>query len=139
MPSSTHPGSIFSRNKEDTIEAEAMLWRAKCDSKGGKALRKYVTDDCVIVDPDENKVYSQESEPSTKEYIESFEPWTAYRIEDDPQFVEIDMMSSGLTYRVTAWRHDGKDMIPTNALCSSVWRQSAGGDWQCCMHHMTKI
>ena len=130
-------GSIYSRNKEDTLEAEALLWRALCDKP--ETLKKYMTDDCVYAAPN-LKVYSPTSEPTLRKYIEEeWQPWTAYKMHEEPQFVEVDMMSSALTYRVTAWRQKGKEMVPTEALCSSVWRQDAGGDWRCCMHHMTKI
>ncbi|KEY64214.1 hypothetical protein S7711_03503 [Stachybotrys chartarum IBT 7711] len=137
--SEPHTGSIFSRNKEDALEAETLLWRAMCDGKP-KALKKYMTKDCVVAEPDENKVLSANSEPSLDEYLENFEPWTAYKMHDEPQFVEIDMMSSALTYKVTAWRQGRNgEMKPTEALCSSVWRQGPGGDWRCCMHNMTKV
>lgn len=133
----TGPGSIFSRNKDNAIEAQTQLWRALCDKP--KTIRKYLTDDAVMADTD-NKIYSTKTEPSIKDYIDNFEAWTAYKIHDDPEFVEIDMMSSSLIYKVTAWRqNDSGQMIPTEALCSSVWRQDAGGDWRCCVHHMTKI
>lgn len=129
---------MFSRNKEDAIEAQTQFWRAMCDSKP-KSMRKYITDDAVLAEPD-NRLYSSSTEPSLSDHIDNFEPWTAYKIHDDPQFVEIDMMSSSLVYRVTAWKQDKQgNMIPTEALCTGVWRQSAGGDWRCCVHHMTKI
>lgn len=73
-------------------------------------------------------------------HIDLFEPWTAYRIHGDPEFVEVDMMSAALAYRVTAWRKNGNgEMVATEALCSSVWRQGPGGEWKCCLHHMAKI
>lgn len=133
------PGSMFNRNKEDAIEAQTQLWRAMCDGKP-KSLRKYITDDAVLAQPD-NQLYSKSSEPSLADYLDNdFEPWTAYKIHDDPEFVEIDMMSSSLVYRVTAWRQNEKGkMIPTEALCSSVWRQNAGGEWRCCVHQMSKV
>lgn len=128
---------MFARNKEDAIEAQTQLWRALCDQP--KTIRKYITDDAVLAQPD-NQMYSKTTEPSLDDHLEDFQPWTAYKIHDDPQFVEIDMMSSSLIYRVTAWRQTPKgEMIPTEALCSAVWRQTAGGDWRCCVHHMTKI
>ncbi|KAH8174398.1 hypothetical protein LIA77_05817 [Sarocladium implicatum] len=136
MPSEPHPGSIMARNKEDTIEAETLFWRALCDKP--KTIRKYIADDCVMTQPD-NKIYSDASEPSLKEYLDDYEAWTAYKMHDDPEFVEIDMMSSGITYRVTAWKQKGDKMIPTEALCTTVWRQGAGGDWKACLHHMTKV
>ncbi|CAH0042934.1 unnamed protein product [Clonostachys solani] len=137
MPGKPGKGNIFSRNRDDAVEAQTQLWRAMCDKP--QSIRKYLAEDAVVTDPS-NEIYSPESEPSLDDYVEHFEPWTAYRIHDDPAFVEIDMMSSALTYRVTAWRQDKKGkMIPTEALCSTVWRQDAGGDWRCCVHHMTKI
>jgi ketosteroid isomerase-like protein len=132
------PGSIRHRNRENSIEAQTQLWRAMCDKP--KTIRKYVTDDCVIADID-NSIYTSESSPTTREFLdEHFEPWTAYRIHGDPEFVEVDMMSASLVYRVTAWRQDeAGQMIPTEAMCTSVWRQGAGGSWKCCVHHMSKI
>jgi ketosteroid isomerase-like protein len=132
-------GSIFSRNRDDALEAETLLWRAMCDGKP-KSLKKYMTEDCIVAEPDENKLISKKSEPNLDEYLENFRAWTAYKMHDEPEFVEIDMMSSALTYKVTAWRQDDRGkMHGTEALCSSVWRQGPGGDWRCCMHHMTKI
>lgn len=130
---------MFNRNKEDAIEAQTQLWRAMCDGKP-KSLRKYITDDAVLAQAD-NQLYSSNTEPTLSDYLDNdFEPWTAYKIHDDPEFVEIDMMSSSLVYRVTAWRQDAKGrMIPTEAICCSVWRQTAGGDWRCCVHQMTKV
>lgn len=131
------PGSIFSRNKDDAVEAQTQLWRAMCDKS--KSIRKYVTEDAVVADID-GTIYSPQTKPPLRDYLEDFEPWTAYRIHDDPQFLEIDMMSSSLTYRVTAWRQDAKGkMNPAEALCSSVWRQDAGGDWRCCVHTMARV
>lgn len=131
------PGSIKARNKDDTIEAEALFWRALCDKP--KTIRKYIADDCVFTQPD-NKIYSETSEPSLSDFLDDYEAWTAYKMHEDPEFVEIDMMSSALTYKVTAWKqNDDGEMKATEALCSTVWRQGAGGDWKCCLHHMTKI
>lgn len=131
------PGSIKSRNRESAIEAQTLLWRALCDGKP-KSMRKYITEDAVFVETD-NKVYSTTTDPKLSKYIEMYEPWTAYRLQGEVEFVEIDMMSSSLTYRVTAWKEINGEMVGTDALCTGVWRQNAGGDWQCCVHHMTKI
>lgn len=137
-PHNKNPGSIWSRNKEMTLEAQSVLWRAFCDQP--KAVRKHMTEDAVFADPIDNKLYSPNTEPTFLEHLDNdYEPWTAFKIHDEPEFLEIDMMSSSLTYRVTAWRHKNGQMIPTEALCSSVWRQGPGGDWKCCMHHMTKV
>lgn len=130
------PGSILDRNRENSIEAQIQLWRAMCDKP--KSIRKYMTDDAVIAEPD-NQIYSPKTKPTAKQHIEDFEPYTAYRIHGDPEFVEVDMMSAALAYRVTVWRNgEGDKMIPTEALCSSVWRQGPGGEWKCCLHQMSK-
>lgn len=128
------PGSIFDRNKQNAVEAQTHLWQAMCDKP--KAIRKYLTDDAVLAEPD-NKIYSSDSNPSITEHIDKFTPWTAYRIHGEPRFVEVDMMSAALLYRITCWKQqeDG-EMVPTEAIVSSVWRQGAGGDWKCCMHHV---
>ncbi|KAK7430913.1 hypothetical protein QQZ08_002441 [Neonectria magnoliae] len=129
--------NIKSRNKEGTLDASALLWRALCDKP--KMIRKYITHDAVLAEPD-REVYSPRTEPTLDEYLEDdYEPWTAYKIHDDPEFVEIDMMSSSLTYRVTAWRLQGGEMVATEGMCSSTFRQGPGGDWKCCLHHMAKI
>jgi hypothetical protein len=133
-----HKGTIKSRNMEDCIEAEVLLWRAMCDKP--ESLRKYIAKDAVLALPgEENKIYSPDTEPSISELLDDFQPWTTYKMHDDPEFVEIDMMSCCLTYRVTVWNGMGKDAETIEAVCSSVWRQGAGGDWQCCMHHMTQL
>ncbi|KAI5459189.1 hypothetical protein BGZ63DRAFT_390454 [Mariannaea sp. PMI_226] len=138
-PNEPKKGTILARNKEGTTEASAILWRFLCDDKPYKNLSKYITKDAVLAEPD-RKVYSNKSEPSLQEYLEDgYEPWTAYKIHDEPDFVEIDLMSSALTYRVTTWKLKGGQMIATEGMCSSVFRQNAGGDWKCCLHHMAKI
>ncbi|CAM1504576.1 Fc.00g021670.m01.CDS01 [Cosmosporella sp. VM-42] len=128
--------NIFNRNKEGTNEALALLWRAFCDKP--KTIHKYLTKDAILAEPD-HSVYSQKTEPTLKEYIDDYEPWTAYKIHDDPKFVEIDMMSSAVLYRVTVWRLENGEMQGTEAMCSSVWRQGPGGDWRCCAHHMSEL
>ncbi|KAM5355095.1 hypothetical protein ACJ41O_001741 [Fusarium nematophilum] len=132
-------GTIVARNKEGTLEASALLWRALTSDKPD-TMRKYITKDAVLAEPD-RQVYSARTEPSLDEYIEDdFQPWTAYKIHDEPEFVEIDMMSSALTYRVTTWRMtDAGEMVATEGWCSSVFRQGPGGDWKCCCHHMAKV
>ncbi|ROT39612.1 hypothetical protein SODALDRAFT_331722 [Sodiomyces alkalinus F11] len=136
--------NIFSRNRDDTIEAVTLLWRAFCDPNPKKSLKKYLAKDAILVQPD-GSIYSPDSDPSLDDFLEDFEPWTAYRMDqdqDDLKFVEVDMMSSSLTYHVTAWKQDGeaKDrMRPTEAICTSIWRQGPGGDWVCCLHHMAPV
>ncbi|KAH7234075.1 hypothetical protein FSOLCH5_001877 [Fusarium solani] len=131
-------GTILARNKEGTLEASALLWRALTSDKP-ETMRKYITKDAVLAEPD-RKVYSPKTEPTLDEYIEEdYEPWTAYKIHGEPEFVEIDMMASALTYRVTAWKLKGGEMVATEGWCSSVFRQGPGGDWRCCCHHMAKI
>ena len=85
-------------------------------------------------------MYSRTSEPSSLDYLkEKFEPWAAYRMHGEPEFVEVDMMSSALTYRVTLFTRDGMGQVQeTEAICTSVWKQDAGANWKCCLHHMSK-
>ena len=131
------PGSIYDRNRDNSIEAQTQLWRAMCDKP--KAIRKYITDDAVLVEAD-NQIYSPKTQPTAMKHIDNFTPWTAYRIHGDPEFVEVDMMSASLAYRVTAWRmRDDGEMVATEAICSSVWRQGPGGAWKCCLHHISKV
>lgn len=130
------PGSIFDRNKNNSIEAQTQLWRAMCDKP--RTVHKYLTEDAVFAGPD-NQIYSPKTSPTIKKHIDNFEPWTAYRIHGDPEFVEVDMMSAALLYKITLWKQqEGGDMIPTEGLCSTVWRQGPGGDWKCCLIHLTK-
>ncbi|KAF7546993.1 hypothetical protein G7046_g9141 [Stylonectria norvegica] len=128
-------GNIFSRNKQGTLEASTLLWGALCDKP--KAIRKYITDDAIIAEPD-NSVYSPKTDPTLQEHLDDYECWTAYKIHDEPEFVEIDMMSAALLYKVTAWRLHKGQMVATEAMCSSIWRQGPGGDWKCCVHHMSE-
>ncbi|KAH6669735.1 hypothetical protein F5X68DRAFT_249185 [Plectosphaerella plurivora] len=136
--------NIRNRNRAETIEAATLLWRAFCDPNPKKSMKKYLAKDAVIVFPD-GGVVSKDTEPSLEEFVEDFEPWTSYRMQQDEEevkFVEIDMMSSVLTYNVTTWQQVGDDksrMRPTDALCTSVFRQGPGGDWQCVVHHMARI
>lgn len=129
-------GTIKHRNKEGTLEANTLLWNAFCHKP--KTIHKYLTKDAVLAEPD-NRVYSPRTDPAVGDHIDDYEPWTAYKIHDDPDFVEVDMMSSALIFRVTAWRLKGSEMVPTDAMCSSIWRQGPGGDWKCVVHHMTKV
>ncbi|KAL7759335.1 hypothetical protein ACKLNR_009425 [Fusarium oxysporum f. sp. zingiberi] len=131
-------GTIKYRNKEGTLDASALLWRALTSEKP-EIMRKYITKDAVLCEPDQ-KVYSPRTEPSLDEYMEDgYEPWTAYKIHDEPEFVEIDLMASALNYRVTAWKLQNGEMMATEAWCHSVFRQGPGGDWKCCLHHMAKV
>lgn len=130
------PKTIYDRNKEGTLEAVAILWRALCDKP--KTIRKYMAGDGIITEPD-HEVYSPKTDPSLDEHIDDYEPWTAYKIHGDPEFVEIDMMSSAVIYRVTLWMLEDGEMEATEAMCSSVWRQGPGGDWKCVVHHMAPI
>jgi len=137
--------NIKNRNRSETIEANALLWRALCDPNPKKSFKKYFAKDGVLVLPDSG-VYSQDTEPSLEEFIEEeFEPYTAYRMEQEEEeikFVEVDMMSSAVTYHVTTWQQVGDDpskMRPTEAICTSIWRQGPGGDWECCVHHMAQV
>ncbi|KAF4341776.1 hypothetical protein FBEOM_4287 [Fusarium beomiforme] len=109
-------GTIKYRNKEGTLDASALLWRALTSEKP-EVMRKYITKDAVICEPDQ-KVYSPRTEPSLDEYMEEhYEPWTAYKIHDEPEFVEIDLMASALNYRVTAWKLQNGEMKATEAWC----------------------
>jgi hypothetical protein len=135
-------GSIKDRNREVTVDQETLLWRAMCDDEP-EALEKYIAKDATFAFPNgtgddqETVVYSEDSDPSTKDMIENFKPWMAYKIhKDNLSFVEVDMMSCALTYNVTVFN---KDRSEFDAMCTSVWRQGAGGDWTCCAHHMTKL
>lgn len=137
--------NIKNRNRAETIEANALLWRGFCDKKPKKTLMKYMGKDGLLVLPD-GSIYSQYTEPSLEKFLEEeFEPWTAYRMnqeEDDIKYVEIDMMSTAITYLVTTWQQVGDDpsrMKPTESICTSVWRQGPGGDWECVVHHMAKV
>lgn len=130
------PKTIYDRNKEGTLEAVAILWRALCDKP--KTIRKYMARDGIITSIDQD-VYSPKTDPSLSEHIDDFETWTAYKIHGDPDFVEIDMMSSAVIYRVTLWQLEDGEMEATEAMCSSVWRQGPGGDWKCVVHHMATI
>lgn len=136
MSSEPKHGTIKARNKEGTLEANSLLWNAFCSKP--KNIRKYVTKDAVLAEPD-NRVYSPRTDPPVGEHIDDYEPWTAYKIHDDPSWVEIDLMASALLFRVTAWRLQEGEMVATEAMCSSVWRQGPGGDWKCVLHQMAEI
>jgi ketosteroid isomerase-like protein len=126
--------TIYIRNKEATIEAENLFWRAMCDSGG--AVKKYLADDSVLVFPDGN-LLTKDSEPSINDTLNSFEPWSNFKIRDDPEFVEIDMMATSLVYKISLARHNSSGFETSEAIGTSVWRQDAGGDWRVCVHHVT--
>ena len=160
-PPNPGPGSIYSRNKSDCIEAAAQLFRTLCDdsSRRKKSLNKLTTEDFILagLDPylatntpsspesdstgDRGQIYSMNTDTKAKDFLlDEFVPWTAYRMHDEPEFVEIDMMSSALTYRATVWRkgEDGQ-MNEVETVCTSVWKQGAGAEWKCCLHHMSRV
>lgn len=122
------PGSIFDRNRANSISAQTQLWRAMCDTSGDTTdpLEEFFNDDAIIVETD-GAMYSK------KAYIKQFQPWDSYEVTNKPEFVEIDLMS-GVT--VTSLRITKSNSSPIRAVCTGVWRQGAGGDWRCCTYHI---
>jgi len=135
--------TIRVRNRECAIENEALLWRALCDSGG--ALKKYLAPDAVFMLPggsSDNKsprLVTTESEPSLEQYFDRYyQPWTTYRFDSEPEFVEIDMMATSVAYKLELGRLNREDKLyRVKAAASSVWRQDSAGDWKVCMHHLT--
>ena len=128
--------SILARNKQVTREMEIHFWRALCDTPS--TVRKYLSDDCIMVFPG-GKLVTMKSDPSIKSKLEDMEPWTNFEMQDEPEFIEIDMMATTIAYKITLTRmHDG-DVDEVKGIASTVWRQDAGGDWKCCMHHLAVL
>ena len=91
-PPNDGPGSIYSRNRDDCIEAAASLFRLLCDSekRRQKMTDRLITEDCIMAGLDhDGSLYARKTSPSARKFIkEEFEPWTAYRIHDDSEFVD---------------------------------------------------
>ena len=144
-PPNDGPGSIYSRNRDDCIEAASQLFRLLCDSeqRRKKMTDKLLTEDCILAGLEhDGSLYARKTSPNARKFVkEEFEPWTAYRIHDDCEFVEVDMMSSALTYKVTIWVRDEETgaMDETETMCTSVFKQNAGSEWQVCLLHMSRV
>ena len=138
--------SIRIRNKQVALENEALLWRALCDS--GKALERYLADDAVFMLPAGDSHHAKgprlltmdaEEEPTLTDYLsDEFEPYTTYKFDGEPEFVEIDMMATSVVYKVELGRLNSEEKLERmKAVASSVWRQDSAGDWKVCMHHLS--
>lgn len=127
--------SIFTRNKAATLEAENLLWRALCDQSA--SARDYMASDAVMSVPERDGILSSSDLDS---YLESMEPWTAFRIRD-AHVVEVDMMATCIVYKLSLMKfQQGQSQAMTKeASASSTWRQTAGADWELCAHHLTYL
>lgn len=125
--------TIAKRNLADAIDCETLLWRAYCDEPD--SVLEYLSKDAMVIDP----VTLGDAEPVTKEDLEEklkeVQPWTSYRIHKDTRVVsQIGLMSMATMCRVTLYKmgQEAKDNEQVEALTSSVWRQTAGAEWECC-------
>ncbi|KAJ2890405.1 hypothetical protein MKZ38_001935 [Zalerion maritima] len=138
------PNTIFGRNKTCILDQERMLWRMLCDTPSG--LKKHVSGDCVMLFPSGQALTNgADSSPTIDEALDGYEPWSTYRFDAEPRFVEIGMMAASVAYTVTLARLAGDAdagrgrMEETSAAAVSVWRQGADGEWELCMHHLAEL
>ncbi|ROV88634.1 hypothetical protein VMCG_10314 [Cytospora schulzeri] len=125
--------TIAKRNLADAIDCETLLWRAYCDEPD--SVLEYMSKDAMVIDP----VTLGDATPVDKEDLEEklkdVQPWTAYKIHKDTRVVsQIGLMSMATMCRVTLYKmgKDVKDNEQVEAVTSSVWRQTAGAEWECC-------
>ncbi|ROW15919.1 hypothetical protein VPNG_02511 [Cytospora leucostoma] len=125
--------TIAKRNLADAIDCEVLLWRAYCDEPD--SVLEYMAKDAVVIDP----VTLGDATPVTREDLEDrlrdVQPWTAYKIHKDTRVVsQIGLMSMATMCRLTLYKmgQDSKDNEQIEAVTSSVWRQTAGAEWECC-------
>lgn len=125
--------TIAKRNLADAIDSETLLWRAYCDEPD--SVLEYMSKDAMVIDP----VTLGDATPVDKEDLEErlkkVKPWTAYKIHKDSRVVsQIGLMSMATMCRITLYKMggDAKDNEQVEAVSSSVWRQTAGAEWECC-------
>lgn len=126
--------NIFTRNKSDILNQEHLLWRALCHD--GAALKKYLAKDAVLVFPG-GQLVTHRSRPGIEQKLAGLEAWQGYSFDQEPEFVEIDMMAACVAYTVTLAR-PGRAR-PVRASAMSVWRQGADAEWMLCMHQFELI
>ncbi|CAN8095879.1 unnamed protein product [Discula destructiva] len=132
-PPKKERNTIAKRNLADAIDCETLLWRAYCDEPD--AVLEYMAKDCMVIDP----VTLGNAEPTDKseleEKLKEVEPWTSYRIHKETRVVsQIGLMSMATMCRLTLYKMGDKkkDNEQVEAVTSSVWRQTAGAEWECC-------
>lgn len=132
-PPKKERNTIAKRNLADAIDCETLLWRAYCDEPD--AVLEYMAKDCMVIDP----VTLGNAEPTDREELEEklkeVEPWTSYRIHKETRVVsQIGLMSMATMCRLTLYKmgDKAKDNEQVEAVTSSVWRQTAGAEWECC-------
>jgi len=139
MSGNVRLNTISKRNHAAGLEVETLLWRALCDSPD--AAKEYMSEDCVMINPlfsGSPKPMSKTTDPSIEEVLKGAEPWTSFRMHDEPEVVEIDLMAIAVLYTISLYRHGKKGkMEEVVATGSSSWRQTAGADWLLVAHHVS--
>lgn len=132
-PAKKDRNTIAKRNLADAMDCEVLLWRAYCDEP--ESVLEYMAKDCMVIDP----VTLGDAEPTNRDELEDklrrVKPWTSYRIHKDTRVVsQIGLMSMATMCRVTLYRMGDKkkDNEEVEAVTSSVWRETAGAEWECC-------
>ncbi|PSR87104.1 hypothetical protein BD289DRAFT_452936 [Coniella lustricola] len=132
-PPKKERNTIAKRNLADAIDCETLLWRAYCDEPD--SVLEYMAKDCMVIDP----VTLGTAEPTDRDELEDklkeVKPWTSYKIHKNTRVVsQIGLMSMATMCRVTLYKmgDDVNDNEQVEAVTSSVWRQTAGAEWECC-------
>lgn len=125
--------TIAKRNLADAIDCETLLWRAYCDEPD--SVLEYMAKDCMVIDPVTLGSVNPVDRDGLEEKLKEVQPWTSYRIHKETRVVsQIGLMSMATMCRVTLYKmgKHAKDNEQVEAVTSSVWRQTAGAEWECC-------
>lgn len=125
--------TIAKRNLADAIDCETLLWRAYCDEPD--SVLEYMAKDCMVIDPVTLGSANPVDREQLEEKLKEVQPWTSYRIHKETRVVsQIGLMSMATMCRVTLYKmgQHAKDNEQVEAVSSSVWRQTAGAEWECC-------
>lgn len=132
-PPKKERNTIAKRNLADAIDCETLLWRAYCDEP--EAVLEYMAKDCMVIDPVTLGTATPVDRDGLEEKLKEVQPWTSYRIHKETRVVsQIGLMSMATMCRVTLYKmgDKAKDNDQVEAVTSSVWRETAGAEWECC-------
>lgn len=132
-PPKKERNTIAKRNLADAIDCETLLWRAYCDEP--EAVLEYMAKDCMVIDPVTLGTATPVDRDGLEEKLKEVQPWTSYRIHKESRVVsQIGLMSMATMCRVTLYKmgDKAKDNDQVEAVTSSVWRETAGAEWECC-------
>ncbi|KJZ74020.1 hypothetical protein HIM_06688 [Hirsutella minnesotensis 3608] len=122
------------RIETDIKMKEHAFWAGLSSRSPEEVLLPLLAPDCVLHLPNSPPL-SSDTEPALEEAVsdpKSFKKWDKYDLEQMHVTV-IDLMAAFVCYHVSASR-GGKDY---EALCTTVWKQEADGEWKAACHTQT--